>query len=321
MPHPLELRAPLRMDIVPGALRVALDPPPAGAPLVAHDGTFDDAADGDHDNEHGDGPDPRPSYRTVILSDVHLGTASCKAAEVNHFLKHVRCETLILNGDIIDGWYLRRANAWSNQHTRFIRLVLKKVEKKNTRVVYLRGNHDDFLSRVLPLSFTNVSFTDEYIHTTARGSYLVLHGDVFDVITTRIPLLSHLGDIGYHALLNLNRLYNRYRAWRGKEYFSLSRAIKARVKSAVNYVSSFEDHIAALAERKGCTGVICGHIHTPADKQIGSVHYLNSGDWVESLTAIVEHHDGRMELIEFSEFCRAIPMAAPAPGAPAAASA
>ena len=246
--------------------------------------------------------------RTVILSDVHLGTSESKAAEVNHFLRHVRCEKLILNGDIIDGWQLQRGGSWTKAHTRFIRIVLKKLEKKDTQVVYLRGNHDDILTQFLPLDFENLTIVEEHIHEGPRGRYLVLHGDVFDTVTKNFVWLAHLGDWGYRALLKLNRAYNLWRAWRGLEYWSLSKAIKARVKSAVNHVSNFEEHIAALAKSRDCRGVMCGHIHTAADKMLGDIHYLNSGDWVESLTAIVEHHDGRFELIHYNDFLRDFPL-------------
>jgi UDP-2,3-diacylglucosamine pyrophosphatase LpxH len=246
--------------------------------------------------------------RTVIISDVHLGTPDARVDEVNHFLKHTRCAKLILNGDIIDGWQLRRRGQWHKAHTRFVRIVLKKLEKRNTEVVYLRGNHDDILSSFLPLAFENLSIVEDHVHEGPRGRYLVLHGDVFDVVTKNFVFLAHLGDWGYRALLGINRLYNAWRAWRGKKYWSLSKAIKARVKKAVNHVSNFEEHIADLARRRGCVGVMCGHIHTAADKMIGDMHYLNSGDWVESLTAVVEHWDGRYELIDFAHFVQQYPM-------------
>ena len=246
--------------------------------------------------------------RTVILSDVHLGTPECKAREANHFLRHVRCTKLILNGDIIDGWQLRRTGQWSKTHTRFIRIVLKMLEKRDTEIVYVRGNHDDVLAKFLPMSFARLSIVEDHVHVGPRGRYLVLHGDIFDTITSKFVFLAHVGDWGYHLLLKINRGYNAWRAWRGKEYWSLSKAIKARVKSAVSHVSKFEDHLARLAADRGCTGVICGHIHTPADKMLGDVHYMNSGDWVESLTAIVEHWDGRYELIEYTKFAREFPI-------------
>lgn len=248
------------------------------------------------------------SVRTVILSDVHLGTADSKVDEVNHFLRRTHCAKLILNGDIIDGWQLRRGGHWTKAHTRFVRIVFKKAEKHGAEVVYLRGNHDDILTSFLPLDFAGVRIVEDHVHEGVRGRYLVLHGDVFDTVTKNFVFLAHLGDWGYRTLLCLNRLYNRWRAWRGKEYWSLSKAIKARVKEAVNHVSKFEEHIAELARQRDCVGVMCGHIHTPADKQLGEIHYLNSGDWVESMTAVVEHWDGRYELIQFQDFVRAHPI-------------
>ena len=248
--------------------------------------------------------------RTVVLSDIHLGTVDSKVAEVNHFLRHVRCEKLILNGDIIDAWQLKRSGRWTKTHTHFVRVVLKMLEKRDTQIVYLRGNHDDILSKFLPLEFENLLIADEYVHEGVKGRYLVLHGDVFDTVTTNFVFLAHLGDWGYQTLLGINRAYNIWRSWRGLEYWSLSRAIKARVKSAVSHVSKFEEHITELARSRGCTGVMCGHIHTPADKVLGGVHYLNSGDWIESMTAIVEHWDGRYELVEYPEFLREFPVPA-----------
>ncbi len=246
--------------------------------------------------------------KTIIISDVHLGTFDCKIREVNHFLKYTRCEKLILNGDIIDGWRLRQTGNWTKAHTRFIRLILKKLEKKNIEVIYLRGNHDDVLAKFLPIEFENLRIVEDYVHETPRGRYFVLHGDVFDTITRNFVFLAYAGDWGYRALMKVNRVYNRWRVWRGKEYYSLSKAVKARVKRAVSHVSNFETHIAQLARSRGCVGVMCGHIHTPADRMIGDVHYLNSGDWVESLTAILEHDDGRFELMDFSRFRALYPM-------------
>ncbi len=240
--------------------------------------------------------------RSVILSDIHLGTPHSKAGEVTHFLKHVRCDRLILNGDIIDGWRLRRGDPWTKAHTKFVRRVLTMIQKRDTEVIYLRGNHDDFIGRLLPMQFEHLSLVEDYILETARGRYLVLHGDVFDGVVKNMVFLAHLGDLGYNLLLRLNRVYNGFRRLRGKEYFSLSQAIKARVKQAVSFIGKFEDQVSALARERGCVGVICGHIHTPADKLIGDIHYLNSGDWVESLTAIIEHHDGRFELISYKDF-------------------
>ncbi|MBN12677.1 MAG: UDP-2,3-diacylglucosamine hydrolase [Opitutaceae bacterium] len=247
-------------------------------------------------------------YKTIFISDLHLGTENSKVKEVMHFLRNTRCERLVLNGDIIDGWQLKRGSLWTSEHTKFLRFILKRIEKKTLDVIYLRGNHDDILGRFLPMQFGSLSIVEDFVHESKSGRYLVLHGDVFDTITKNFVFLAHLGDWGYKFLMSLNRWYNKYRAWRGKEYYSLSKAIKAKVKAAVNFVSSFEEKITKLAQAKECTGVICGHIHTPDNKKIGGLHYLNSGDWVESLSAIVEHSNGRMQLVYFRDFVSDYPI-------------
>lgn len=250
---------------------------------------------------------PKLSCRTVFLSDIHLGTPDSKADEVVDFLKHLRCEKLVLNGDIIDGWALKRGGKWNNRHSRFIRKVLKMTEKDHTEVIYLRGNHDDILERFLPLTFGRIRFTKEHVHITKTGKrYLVVHGDGFDSVSTNHRWLASLGAVGYNFLLRVNRVYNLWRSWRGREYFSLSKTVKAKVKSAVSFVDRYEELLQDLARHKECDGIICGHIHTPEDKQVGDTHYLNSGDWVESLTGIIEHHDGRMELVRYAEFIKSL---------------
>jgi UDP-2,3-diacylglucosamine pyrophosphatase LpxH len=249
----------------------------------------------------------KPMFHSIIISDVHLGTKDSKANEVIQFLRATRCKRLILNGDIIDGWALRSGGKWLPEHTRFIRVILKKMERQGTEVIYLRGNHDDILDRFLPINFGGLKIESEYIHSTPRGDYLMVHGDGFDSVTTHSRWIAMLGAVGYHALLKVNRLYNQWRSWRGKPYFSLSKEIKARVKSAVNFVGRYEEQLTELAKLRNCSGIVCGHIHTPADKMLkGGVHYLNSGDWVESLTAIVEHEPGKFELVEYREFMNRI---------------
>lgn len=243
------------------------------------------------------------SCLTVFLSDIHLGTAESKADEVVEFLKHIRCRKLVLNGDIIDGWALRRGGRWLSSHSRVIRKLLKMTEHDGTELIYLRGNHDDILERLLPLAFGRLQFLKEHIHVSPSGKrYLVVHGDGFDSVSTNHKWLASIGSVGYDFLLQVNRYYNLWRAWRGKEYFSFSKMVKAKVKSAVCFVDRYEELLQDLARHKQCEGIICGHIHTPDDKQMGDIHYLNSGDWVESLTAIIEHLDGRMELVRHDEF-------------------
>ncbi|MBC8127390.1 MAG: glycosyltransferase [Gloeobacteraceae cyanobacterium ES-bin-144] len=250
---------------------------------------------------------PKFNCRTVFLSDIHLGTLDSKADEVVDFLKHVKCRKLVLNGDIIDGWALKRGGRWTSRHSRVIRKIIKMTEHYHVEVIYLRGNHDEILERFLPMSFGRIRLTKEHIHLTADGKrYLVVHGDGFDSVSTNHRWLASLGAVGYDFLLKVNRVYNHYRAWRGKEYFSLSKRVKAKVKSAVSFVDRYEELLQDLARHKKCDGIICGHIHTPEDKRVGDIHYLNSGDWVESLTAIIEHNDGHMELVRYSEFMEKI---------------
>lgn len=201
---------------------------------------------------------------TVILSDIHLGTADSKADEVVNFLKHVTCKKLILNGDIIDAWALQRGGRWASSHSRVIRKILKISEKNHTEVIYLRGNHDDILERFMPLAFGRIRMEKEHIHTSSNGKrYLVIHGDGFDSISTNHRWLATVGSVGYDFLLTINRLYNRIRAWRGMEYFSLSKRIKASVKSAVCFIDRYEELLQQLARQRMCDGIICGHIHTP----------------------------------------------------------
>jgi hypothetical protein len=241
--------------------------------------------------------------RTVFISDVHLGMPDCKAAQVSHFIRHVQCDQLVMNGDIIDAWYLKSSGGWNKSHTNFLRTVLKKMEKENTQILYLRGNHDDILDRFIPIQLDNFLITNEHIHHTKRGDYLVVHGDGFDHVTTNHPWIAHLGGIGYNILLRVNRIYNWYRHARGKENFSLSRWVKLKVKSAVSFVGKYEEQLQDLARARDCKGIICGHIHSPANKMVGDTHYLNSGDWVESMTAILEYDNGDFEVISYDDFC------------------
>ena len=242
-------------------------------------------------------------FRSITISDVHLGIPESKVHELVDFLKHTRCETLYLNGDIIDGWALGRGSKWRGRHTRVIRTILKKMEKEKTEVIYVRGNHDEVLEKVMPLNLGRLKVVKEAIHETSAGKrYLVIHGDGFDSVSTNHRWLAQIGAFAYDSLLSVNRLYNSYRAWLGKEYFSFSKLLKSKVKGAVSFVDRYEAQLEKLARARKCDGIICGHIHTPADKQLGDIHYLNSGDWVESLSAVVEHPDGRFEVLYYDEF-------------------
>ena len=239
-------------------------------------------------------------YRTVIISDVHLGSEGSKAKEVTAFLKSITCEKLILNGDIIDGWQLKKGGSWKKKHTNFFRTILKMIETQNTKVVYLRGNHDDFLDQIIPFSLgKSFSIQRDCVISSGKKMFFITHGDIFDSVTSRFKWLAHLGDIGYTFLLTINKLYNQYRAWRGFPYYSFSQMIKQKVKNAVNYVSDFEEKLAELAKANNCDGIICGHIHKPAIRQIENITYMNSGDWVESMTALVEDYEGNWQLFYY----------------------
>lgn len=243
--------------------------------------------------------------RTVFLSDIHLGTKDSNADECRRFLKHIRAEKIVLVGDIVDAWALSRGSRWRRRHTRFIRTLLKKMEQEDVEVLYLRGNHDDVLERFLPFALGRLHIAKEYVHGAADGRrYLCVHGDGFDAISTHHRWLAVLGSLGYDVLLMVNRLYNRYRVWRGKEYYSVSRAIKGKVKSAVNFIGKYEEQLQNLAVKRQCEGIIAGHVHHPADAMVGDIRYLNCGDWVETMSAVVEYADGRMETLLYKDFMK-----------------
>jgi UDP-2,3-diacylglucosamine pyrophosphatase LpxH len=243
-------------------------------------------------------------YKTIVISDVHLGTTDSKVKELIKFLKKNSCEKLILNGDIIDGWQLRKSGKWKKKHTRFFRVVLKMIEKQNTEVIYIRGNHDDFLDNVVPFNVGKLSIIKDYVHESHGKRFWVVHGDIFDSITTNMRWIAMLGDIGYTFLLWLNKIYNYWRLKRGKPYFSLSKEIKAMVKSAVSYISDYEQQLVKLARARNYNGIICGHIHQPAIENYDEILYLNSGDWVESLSALVEDEDGNWEIILYEDILK-----------------
>jgi UDP-2,3-diacylglucosamine pyrophosphatase LpxH len=235
------------------------------------------------------------------MSDVHLGTSGSKAREATAFIKEYSCDRLILNGDIIDGWQLRKYGAWKKKHTAFLRAIMKTIEKTDTRVFYLRGNHDDFLDQVLPFSIGgNFRIIRDMTLECGDKKYFITHGDVFDLVTNKIKWLAHIGDLGYTFLLWANKKYNHYRRSKGLPYYSLSKRVKNSIKLAVNYVSDFEEQLSELARSQNCDGIICGHIHQPAIKHINGITYMNSGDWVENMSALVEDHEGNWEIIYYS---------------------
>ena len=239
-------------------------------------------------------------HKTIVMSDIHIGSEWSKIKEAARFLKKNNCDTLILCGDIIDGWNIMRGrNKWKKRHTKFIRLLLEI--QFNTQIIYVRGNHDDFLDEVIPIQFQNIRIVKDFVYKSAGKSYYVLHGDIFDSITGRFGWLAKIGDIGYTWLMWINKYYNARRVKRGLPYYSLSQKVKSKVKSAVSYISDFEKYLTEIAYKKECDGVICGHIHHPENRYYDKIHYLNSGDWVESLSALVEDYEGNWKIVYYED--------------------
>jgi UDP-2,3-diacylglucosamine pyrophosphatase LpxH len=237
-------------------------------------------------------------YKTIVISDLHLGTKDAKIDEVVSFLKENSCDNLFLNGDIIDGWHLKRGGKWSKKETKFIKKIMKLVANNKTKVIYIRGNHDDFLEHFIPFSIGNdFEIKNDHIYESFDKKYLIIHGDVFDSITSKMSWLAHLGSIGYDLLLYLNRRHNKKRAKRGLPYKSLSQEIKKKVKIAINILFKFEKNAILFTKMHKCDGIICGHIHTPEDKIVDGIRYMNSGDWVETKSALVEDFNGNWKII------------------------
>jgi UDP-2,3-diacylglucosamine pyrophosphatase LpxH len=242
-----------------------------------------------------------PVYRTVFISDVHLGMRSCQAPALLDFLKHVECEVLYLVGDIVDFWKVRRGPYWPQSHNDVLQKLLRK-SRKGTRVIFIPGNHDDGLRDYTGMNFGGVALRRDALHEGANGKlYLVLHGDEFDVVVRYARWLAFLGDRSYDVALALNVPLNFLRRMFGLDHWSLAAFLKRKVKSAVNYIGEFEEALANEARRRGAEGLICGHIHHANERTIDGIHYLNCGDWVESCTAIVEHFDGRFEIIRWKD--------------------
>ncbi|MFO1148819.1 MAG: UDP-2,3-diacylglucosamine diphosphatase [Alsobacter sp.] len=242
----------------------------------------------------------RNSVRTLFLSDVHLGTKGCQAEFLLDFLRTVETDTIVLVGDIIDGWRLKAGWYWPQLHNDVIQKLLRRV-RKGARILYVPGNHDEFLRDYEGSHFGGVEIHRELVHRTADGKrYLVLHGDKFDVVVRNVKWLAHLGDWAYDWAIAVNVVVGWTRRRLGLPYWSFSGWSKSKVKSAVSFIGAFEDAVVSEARKHGVDGVICGHIHHPAVRDIEGVRYVNTGDWVESCTAVVEHHDGRLELIRWA---------------------
>ena len=244
---------------------------------------------------------PIPPFRAVFISDVHLGTRGCQAELLLDFIKHMECDTLYLVGDIIDGWRLKNGWHWPQSHNDVVQKILR-LARKGVTVIYVPGNHDEIARDYCGVHFGGVIIARDHIHQTADGRrFLVTHGDAFDGVVQHAKWLAFLGDWSYRTVLMLNTWFNLIRRRLGFGYWSLSAFLKVKVKNALQFIETFETAVAEEARRRGVDGVICGHIHKAEMRDIQGVTYINDGDWVESCTALVEHLDGRLEILEWAK--------------------
>jgi UDP-2,3-diacylglucosamine pyrophosphatase LpxH len=242
-------------------------------------------------------------YKSIFISDVHLGTRGCQADALCVFLKNNTSENLFLVGDMLDGWRLKKRWYFPQSHANVIRRILTAA-KRGTRVEYTLGNHDEAGRKFLnfDISFGNIKVTNRQDYIGLDGKrYLVIHGDFFDVLMHDKKWLMHIGDTLYDAMIYANVQFNRVRSLFGMDYWSLSKYLKQNTKHALNFINRYEEHLAAYCKQHGYDGIICGHIHHAEIKEINGVIYMNDGDWVESATALVEHFDGRWEIVHYAE--------------------
>jgi UDP-2,3-diacylglucosamine pyrophosphatase LpxH len=252
-------------------------------------------------------------YRAIFISDVHLGTRGCKASFLLDFLRWTDSDYLYLVGDMVDGWRLKKSWYWPQSHNDVVQKLLRKA-RKGTVVYYVPGNHDEGLRDFCDSQMGGVSLAREAIHVTADGKrLLVVHGDDYDGVVRYARWLAYLGDWAYDVAIRLNHVFNVARRRLGYPYWSLSAWLKFKVKNAVQFISEFAGAIASEGERRGVDGVVCGHIHHAEIRMIGDVLYCNDGDWVESCSALVEHFDGRLEIVRWMELRALDPMDADAP--------
>jgi len=244
---------------------------------------------------------PLLKYRTIFISDLHLGSKGCQSSMLLDFLRNTRSDNLYLVGDIIDGWRLKNKWFWPQEHNDVVQKILRKA-RHGTKVYYVSGNHDELVRKFVPINLGEVNIVNEVIHITADNKkLLILHGDKFDAIIRVAPWLAHLGDYAYDFALWINVTLNKIRKTLGYKYWSLSKFLKLKVKKAVSYINKYEEVVANYAFKKNMNGVVCGHIHHASDRIIGDVHYYNDGDWVENCSALVEHFDGKLELIYWKD--------------------
>ena len=248
---------------------------------------------------------PNRKFRTLFVSDLHLGTRGAQAEMFLDFLKDHEAETIYLVGDIVDCWRLKRGWYWPQIHNDVVQKLLRQ-SRKGARIIYIPGNHDEVLRDYIGTHFGGIEVVQQTVHETADGKrYLLIHGDEFDVVVRYAKWLALLGDWAYVVALTFNTYFNVARRKLGFGYWSLSAWLKLKVKNAVNFIGEFEGAVVEAARREQVQGVICGHIHHAADRDMDGIHYLNCGDWVESCTALVEHQDGRLEIIDWGAQVRA----------------
>lgn len=237
-------------------------------------------------------------FKTLFISDIHLGTKDCKAESLNTFLKSVDFEELYLVGDIFDGWKMSSNIYWNKHFNQFLRRMLK-LSKKGISIYYITGNHDEFLRKYAKNSFENIQILNRKVHTSVKNKrYIVIHGDQFESVTYCSRALKYIGDHGYNFLMVINRWFNKVRAKHGYGYWSFAHFLKQHVKRAKRYIEDYENAVITGVKKHGFDGVICGHIHHAAIKNIDGCDYLNTGDWVESCTAIAEDSEGDFFLID-----------------------
>ncbi len=243
----------------------------------------------------------RRKYRTIWISDIHLGTKGCNADLLIDFLDRVDSETMYLVGDIIDGWRLKKKFYWPSAHNDIVWRILKRA-KRGTRIIYIPGNHDEMFRQFTGLNFGGIEIRRAAFHDTADGRRLmVLHGDEFDAVMLSHRWLAFFGDTLYHLMMGLNNGVNAVRRAFDLPYWSLSKMAKHKVKNAVEFIGKYEETVARAASERGVDGVVCGHIHTAEHRMFDGIEYWNDGDWVEGCNALVEHFDGSMEILNWPE--------------------
>ena len=240
-------------------------------------------------------------YRSIWISDIHLGTRGCKADHLLDFLRHTDSDYLYLVGDIVDGWRLKKSWYWPQAHNDVIQKLLRKA-RKGTKLIYVAGNHDDFLQSHIGRHFGGIDVVRDTVHVTADNRrLLVIHGDAFDGVVKYAKWLAVLGDWAYGVALTVNHWINITRRQFGGSRWSLSSFLKHKVKNAIRFIDNYEEAVSNEAKRRGVDGVVCGHIHKAEIREMNGVLYCNDGDWIDSCTALVEHADGRLELIYWAE--------------------